>query len=49
MSKEKSDNIPKAQVVNITLRDVYDIVMQMKEEISELRTDVDKLIENGGK
>ena len=49
MSKEKTEELQKAKAVHITLGDVYEIVMKMNDEISKLRTDVDKLIENGGK
>jgi hypothetical protein len=49
MSKEKTEELQKAKIVHITLQDIYEMVLTMKDEISELRTDVDKLIENGGK
>ena len=49
MSKEKTEVLQKAKIEHITLFAIYEMVLTMKEQISELRTDVDKIIENGGK
>ena len=45
MDKQKFDEIQ----IKKTLEMLYELSQEMNKQIKELRTDVDKLIENGGK